>query len=54
MATTVVQDFRAVTSACLVYKFSKPGVSTLMAQPCKVIDDRTASVLLVFDTGAFT
>ena len=40
-------------SVCLIYQFSKPGVSTIMSQTFEVLDGKIKSILLVFDTGAF-
>ena len=40
-------------SACLVYRFSKQGVSTTMIQTFKINSSKITEILLVFDTGAF-
>ena len=41
------------SSACLIYQFSKPGVSTSMPQTFDTKDGKISSILLIFDTGAF-
>jgi hypothetical protein len=49
----LVRSYEDESSACLVYRFSKPGVSTPMAQFFEVRNGRISRILLVFDTGAF-
>ena len=50
----IISSFEDSSSARLVYRFNKPGVSTLMAQLFEVSDDKISKIVLVFDTGAFT
>ncbi len=49
----VLQTFENESSACLVYQFSKPGVSTLMTQTFKTKDQKINEILLVFDRKDF-
>ena len=49
----VLHEFESGASACLVYRFSKPGVDTIMAQVFETRGGRIARITLVFDTGAF-
>jgi len=49
----VLKSYEDSSSACLVYKFSKPGVSTIMTQTFDTDNNKIKSILLVFDTGAF-
>ena len=49
----VLWEFESGASACLVYRFSKPGVDTTMAQVFETRGGRIARITLVFDTGAF-
>ena len=41
-------------SACLIYRFSKPGVETRMVQTFEIADGKIRKIKLVFDTNAFT
>ena len=49
----VLWEFESGASACLVYRFAKPGVETVMAQVFETLRGRIARITLVFDTGAF-
>ena len=49
----VLWEFESGASACVVYRFSKPGVDTTMAQVFETLGGRIARIRLVFDTGAF-
>ena len=49
----VIRAYENNSSACLVYKFSKPGISTTMTQVFETDNDKIKSILLVFDTSAF-
>ena len=49
----VLWEYESGASACLVYRFSKPGVETTMAQVFEVRGGRIARITLVFDTGVF-
>ena len=49
----IIRAFEEESSACLVYQFSKPGVSVPMAQLFEIREDKISKILLVFDTGAF-
>ena len=40
-------------SACLVYRFMKPGIDTIMAQLFETDGEKITRILLVFDTGPF-
>ncbi len=53
-AYEIIGSFEDSSSARLVYRFTKPGVSTLMAQLFEVRDDKISKIVLVFDTGALT
>ena len=39
--------------ACLIYEYTKPGVSTTMAQWFEVKHNKISKIILVFDRGAF-
>ena len=54
VAYEIIGSFEDSSSARLVYRFTKPGVSTLMAQLFEVRDDKISKIVLVFDTGALT
>ena len=49
----IIRTYADKTSACLVYKFSKPGVTTTMVQTFETENGKIKSILLVFDTAAF-
>ncbi|MDH3974601.1 MAG: nuclear transport factor 2 family protein [Deltaproteobacteria bacterium] len=49
----IMQAYENETSACLVYQFSKEGVSTAMSQTFEVTNGKISRILLVFDSGAF-
>ncbi|MFQ5508804.1 MAG: nuclear transport factor 2 family protein [Leptospirillia bacterium] len=51
---TILQGFENDTAACLVYQFTKPGISTPMAQWFEVRGGRIQSVRLIFDSAPFT
>ncbi len=53
-AYEIIGSFEDSSSARLVYRFTKPGVSTLMAQLFEVRDDKIIKIVLVFDTGALS
>ena len=50
----ILQSYENESSVCLVYQFSKPGVSTPMAQVFDFREDKICKILLIFDTEAFT
>ncbi|GJL79931.1 MAG: hypothetical protein NPINA01_29200 [Nitrospinaceae bacterium] len=49
----IIRSFEDDSSACLIYEFIKPGVSTPMAQWFEVKDGKISRILLIFDAGAF-
>lgn len=51
---TIIRSFEDESSACLVYQFSKPGVSVPMAQLFECRNGKISSILLIFDTRAFS
>ena len=50
----IIEAYENEKSACLVYQFSKPGLSTIMSQIFEVSNGKISKIILVFDTGAFT
>jgi len=48
----LLASFENESAACLVYRFTKPGASTTMAQLFEVADGRIRKMVLVFDTAA--
>lgn len=50
----IIDSYQKDNSVCLVYSFTKPGVTTLMSQSFKIRDNKISEILLIFDTGAFT
>ena len=53
LAYKIINAYENDTSACLLYQFLKPGISTPMAQMFGVNNGKIARILLVFDTAAF-
>ena len=49
----MIKTYQDNSSACLVYEFAKPGVSTIMTQTFEIEHNKIKSILLVFDTAAF-
>ena len=49
----IIKTYEDNSSACLIYKFSKPGVTTTMMQVFKTDEERIKDILLVFDTAVF-
>lgn len=49
----MIKTYEDHTSACLVYQFSKPGISVPMVQTFEIQNDKIRYMLLVFDTQAF-
>ena len=49
---TVRAAYEDRTSACLFYRFQKPGVETTMAQHFEIEAGRIRRILLVFDTAS--
>ena len=52
-AYEIINAFENGSSVCLVYQFSKPGISVPMAQLFETRDGKISRILLIFDTGAF-
>ncbi len=53
MQYEILHSFENGSSACLIYRFSKAGVDTPMAQLFETEGGRIKRILLVFDTKAF-
>ena len=49
----LIRAYEDASSACLVHRFYKPGVSTIMAQIFEVKDNKIKRIQLIFDSGAF-
>jgi len=49
----IIEAYENERSACLVYQFSKPGISTIMSQIFEVANGKISRIILVFDSGAF-
>jgi hypothetical protein len=50
----MIRSFETESCACLVYQFSKPGVSVPMAQIFEISNGKISKILLIFDTRSFT
>lgn len=49
----LIRAYEDDSSACLVHRFFKPGVSTIMAQIFEVEGKKIKRIQLIFDSGAF-
>ena len=49
----ILRTFEGESSVCLVYQFSKPGVSVPMAQLFETNCGKISRIMLIFDTAAF-
>ena len=49
----MVKSFGKRSSACLIYKFTKPGVETVMTQVFEVENQKIQKIILIFDTAVF-
>jgi len=50
----ILQRFENESSVCLVYQFSKPGISTPMVQVFEFRENKICKILLIFDSGVFS
>ena len=50
----ILSSYEDKNSACLVYKFTKPGISTTMVQTFEILDNKICEIKLIFDTKPFT
>ena len=51
---SILYTYENETSACIIYQFSKPGVTLPMTQYFEVKNEKISKILLIFDTGKFT
>lgn len=49
----MILAFEHDTTACLIYRFAKHGVTTTMAQTFEVHHNRITHIHLIFDSSAF-
>ncbi len=49
----IIKRYSDDSSACLIYQFSKPNITTPMAQTFEVVNGKIKSILLIFDTRPF-
>lgn len=47
----ILKTWSDQSSACLVYQFTKPGISTTMAQVFETSGDKIKSIQLIFDAS---
>lgn len=50
---TIMRTFEDESGACIVYQFSKPGVSAPMAQLFQAREGKITNIRLIFDGSAF-
>ncbi len=51
---TLIESFERDNKVCLIYRFSKPDISEVMAQLFTIESDRISRILLIFDSQPFT
>ncbi len=51
---SVIAEYENELSACLVYQFSKPGISVPMAQQFEITNGKISHIQLIFDSRNFT
>jgi len=49
----IIKSYEDNQSACLIYKFTKRGISTIMSQLFEVSDNKISAIRLIFDTMPF-
>lgn len=49
----LINEFENGSAACLVYRFLKPGIDTVMAQYFEVENGKISKIRLVFDAAKF-
>ncbi len=49
----ILRSWEDEHGACLIYRFAKPGISTLMSQWFEVKAGKITKTLLIFDSGVF-
>ncbi len=54
MTYKIIESFENDSCACLIYQFSKEGISVPMVQLFEIDDDKISKFVLIFDTAAFT
>ena len=45
----IIKSFHNTTSACLIYEFRKPGLSTIMTQLFEIRKNKIYQIQLIFD-----
>lgn len=53
MRFKLIKSFENKSYVCLIYQFSKPGISIPLAQMFKIDNNKICRILLIFDTKAF-
>lgn len=54
MSYEITRSYEDETSACLVYRLTKPGVETMLAQVFEVEEGKIRRIRLIFDSAAFS
>jgi len=53
MKYEIIRSFEDKNSVCLIYQFSKEGVSVPIAQLFEVVGEKISKIIIIFDTTAF-
>jgi len=51
---SILHSYENATSTCIIYQFSKPGITLPMTQYFEIKSGKINKILLIFDTGKFT
>lgn len=52
-AYQIIETFEQESRACVVYQFSKPGISVVMSQQFETHEEKITHIRLIFDTAPF-
>lgn len=53
MSYRIIESYENENSACLIYEFIKPGISTLMSQIFTISNGKISDIKLIFDASVF-
>ena len=53
MKYEIIYSFEKETRVCLIYRFSKKGISTIMTQVFEMSGQKIQKIILIFDSNPF-
>ncbi|MEW8506086.1 MAG: hypothetical protein AB2598_05240 [Candidatus Thiodiazotropha sp.] len=54
MSYEILKEYSDSNSCCLIYRFKKEDLETVMSQTFEARDNKISKILLIFDTSKFT